>query len=449
VKPSAGGHTSLITDDATFDGQLDPTDLPDSAAVASGLRQRARECPNDGLRKEEGCQDYFAVEPGDLGYSANANIVFEPFGYGGFDGLTDNFVVEWTGEINILATGDYSFFIVSDDGAQLLIDDIQVLTKLNGQTADFDEIWGDHGALEASGEVTQLTAGWHRIKVKLYDQGGPSGILLKWITPYDPEKKVIPVTNLRRPLGNGSYACIGIERDPTQSSFISLNREIDTDNTFVPIATYLPDLPYYGSLTGSELKLFKQVVAADDSRTSGDEDPLYSRLYIEPIGNKSRQDIMSMALDLASSRKIIDNLVRSDVQNQSIINSAVIYRDPQKRRYFELSKAGRMLYQQLHNKQLYGQQTFVVRKGENIQLSGIVMKVDDQESLTSCPIGSAGAVSQFKSGCSKRFSKTVSFEELTQQTYSTYDFNSLMATTFTSDGNPQGCDIDLNVVISR
>jgi hypothetical protein len=388
-------------------------------------------------------QDNFDVELGDPGFSSNANIFFGP---GGFTGLWDNFVVTWSGDIYIPATGDYSFYIVSDDGVRLTIDTTeQVLTMLDGATATDDQIWGDHGAQEASGELKSLTEGWHTIKLKLYDQGGPSGISFRWTTPSDATKQIIPEVNFRHPLGNGSFACIGIERDPTRSSFISLNREIELNNTFAPVDAFLPDQPYYGSVQGSELRLFRDIVALD----TGDVNyPPNSRLFLEPAAGKTTQDLVAMALDLAASRQIIDKLVRPDAQNQSVTASALIKYAGGKR-FYELSKAGRMLYQQLKNQQLYGQQSFVVRKGENLQLSGILMKVDDQESLTSCPIGSAGAVSQFESGCTKRFSRTVSFAEISQQSYTTFDLNSLLTDTYTSDGNPAGCEIELNVILSR
>jgi hypothetical protein len=441
VRPTAAGHYSLVSSSSLIG--LNAGEVPTSAASVYGLRQQAKECPHDTLREELGCQDNFDVELGDPGYSSNANI---NFGWGGFKGLWDNFVVTWSGDIYIPATGDYSFYIVSDDGVRLTIDTTeQVLTMLNGTTATDDQIWGDHGALEASGELKTLTEGWHTIKLKLYDQGGPSNISFRWTTPSDTEKKVIPEGYFRRPLGNGSFACIGIERDPTRSSFISLNREIELDNTFAPVDSYLPDQPYYGSVQGSELRLFRDIVALDTGDTNYAP---HSRLFLEDALGKTTQELMAMALDLAASRQIIDKLVRPDAQNQTVTTSASI-KSANGKRFFELSKTGRMLYQQLKNQQLYGQQTFVVRKGENIQLSGILMKVDDQESLTSCPIGSAGAVSQFDSGCTKRFSRTVSFAEISQQSYTTFDFNSLLTDTYTSDGNPAGCEIELNVILSR
>jgi hypothetical protein len=440
VRPTAAGHYSLVSSDATIG--LSPAEIPSTAASVYGLRQQAKECPHDTLREELDCQDNFDVELGDPGFSSNANIFFGP---GGFTGLWDNFVVTWSGDIYIPATGDYSFYIVSDDGVRLTIDTTeQVLTMLDGATATDDQIWGDHGAQEASGELKSLTEGWHTIKLKLYDQGGPSGISFRWTTPSDATKQIIPEVNFRHPLGNGSFACIGIERDPTRSSFISLNREIELNNTFAPVDAFLPDQPYYGSVQGSELRLFRDIVALDTDVNY----PPNSRLFLEPAAGKTTQDLVAMALDLAASRQIIDKLVRPDAQNQSVTASALIKYAGGKR-FYELSKAGRMLYQQLKNQQLYGQQSFVVRKGENLQLSGILMKVDDQESLTSCPIGSAGAVSQFESGCTKRFSRTVSFAEISQQSYTTFDLNSLLTDTYTSDGNPAGCEIELNVILSR
>ena len=444
VRPTAAGHYSLVSDDATFNGQLLSSELPQSAASVSGLRMQARRCDHGEWDIEAFCDDNFSVEAGDPGYTPNANKNFD---YGGFNGLVNDFVVTWTGDIYLPDDGDYSFYVISDDGARLTIGvNDRVLTMLNGNAAPDEKIWGDHGTEEASGELTDMTAGWYPIKLQMFDQGGPSNIFLQWTTPTQTTKQPIPVANLRRPLGNGTFACIGIERDPTQSSFISLNRDNEAENTFSPVKNYLPDMSYYGSVRGSELKLFLDIVDLDD----GDANyAANTRLFIEPALGRTTQELMSMALDLSASRQIIDKLVRSDAQNQTVTDSALIDRDSNGNRFFTLSKAGRMLYQQLKNQQIYGQQSFVVRKGENIQLSGILMKVDDQQSLTSCPIGSAGAVSQFDSGCTKRFSRTVSFAEITQQSYTTFDLNSLLTDTYTSDGNPAGCEIELNVILSR
>lgn len=464
VRSSAAGHTSLVTTDPTFGGHLTAEELPKSAENISGLSMTIKDCPRNSVKDEDDCTEDRIVLPGDDGYSRIVTGVYPAIVLGPV-GVFQVSMKTWTGEIFVEDTSEpYTFKFYAKGGVRLFIDDTtpeadSILTIRNGEelTKDLQDalIWGSsRTARFVSGEYTFKSQGWHSIKVKYYDPNftsSKSDEALSFLWKIGDASYITnPERFLRQPLGNGSYACIGIRRDVSQSSFISLNRDIEVDNNFEPASNYQPELPYYGSVKGSELKLFRDVVAFDIDTGHGFGNRLEnSRLYIDAlVPEHSVQEVMSMALDLASSRKIIDNLVRSDAQNQSVITSALIEEDF-KGRYFVLSKAGRMLYQQLKDKKLYGQQTFVVRKGENIRLSGILMKVDDQKSLTACPVGSEGAVSQFKSGCTKRFSRTVSYAEINQQAYTTFNLNSLLADTYTSDGNPQGCDIDLNVVVSR
>ncbi|MBV1881345.1 MAG: hypothetical protein KUG82_06910 [Pseudomonadales bacterium] len=112
---------------------------------------------------------------------------------------------------------------------------------------------------------------------------------------------------MRHPLGDGSFSCVALERDTKQSSYISLNRSVELDNLIEPAALYSPGITYYGGTRGSEMKIFRVVVAQDNHQvdTADITHSPSSRYY----------------LDLAQALY--------DVNDD---------------RYFELSDVGKMLY---------------------------------------------------------------------------------------------------------
>jgi len=69
----------------------------------------------------------------------------------------DHFGLEFTGSINIPATGTYTFSLISDDGSKLFIDDKTVV--------DND---GNHGEKEETGTI-ELTEGKHEIRIDYFD----------------------------------------------------------------------------------------------------------------------------------------------------------------------------------------------------------------------------------------------------------------------------------------
>jgi PKD repeat protein len=76
------------------------------------------------------------------------------------DGRQDNFSVMWDGYISVPADSDYSFSLTSDDGSFLWLDETELIN--NG---------GDHSATTVT-QSTHLTAGYHHIVVKMYENGG-------------------------------------------------------------------------------------------------------------------------------------------------------------------------------------------------------------------------------------------------------------------------------------
>ncbi len=83
----------------------------------------------------------------------------------------DDFALKFTGNLTIAQSGKYTFFIASDDGSRVYIDDRLVI--------DND---GLHGMSEKQAAI-ELAAGLHRIAVTYFDNGGGDGLQVAWSGP--------------------------------------------------------------------------------------------------------------------------------------------------------------------------------------------------------------------------------------------------------------------------
>jgi putative heme-binding domain-containing protein len=92
----------------------------------------------------------------------------------------DEFALRFTGMLQVPTSGKYAFFIASDDGSRIYIDD-----KL---LVDND---GLHGMVEKSGEV-ELSAGAHKLVVTYFDNGGGDGLEVAWAGPGLKKQKIAP-----------------------------------------------------------------------------------------------------------------------------------------------------------------------------------------------------------------------------------------------------------------
>ena len=92
----------------------------------------------------------------------------------------DTYALLFTGEIEITNPGDYTFFLSSDDGSKLYIDDVLVI--------DND---GCHGLKELSNETPlNLTAGQHTIRVEFFEKYGAQKLFLKYQGPDSGDVKI-------------------------------------------------------------------------------------------------------------------------------------------------------------------------------------------------------------------------------------------------------------------
>jgi hypothetical protein len=81
------------------------------------------------------------------------------------------YALRFNGQINIPLEGQYSFFVRSDDGSQLLIDDQPVVSNASV-----------NGITETNGSV-YLTAGLHGIEVQYFQQQGEQSLNIDWQGP--------------------------------------------------------------------------------------------------------------------------------------------------------------------------------------------------------------------------------------------------------------------------
>jgi alpha-L-fucosidase len=95
----------------------------------------------------------------------------------------DKFAFEFNGFIKIDKESIYEFFLASDDGSRLFIDDVEVI--------DND---GDHGTVEKAGKIA-LRKGFHRIRIQYFDSGGGNELSVS-MQPEDGKKQLIPAAIL-------------------------------------------------------------------------------------------------------------------------------------------------------------------------------------------------------------------------------------------------------------
>ncbi len=98
--------------------------------------------------------------------------------------------IEWLGTILIEKAGSYTFFLSSDDGSTLRVDNVLVIDNA-----------GAHREKEVSGEIF-LTPGEHFIQLRYLDLGGAAALNWHWKVP-DGERQPVPIEILK-PTRSGS-----------------------------------------------------------------------------------------------------------------------------------------------------------------------------------------------------------------------------------------------------
>ena len=100
-----------------------------------------------------------------------------------YPGLDDRFKNDWgarfSGLIDVPETGNWTFYLTSDDGSELWIDGQSLVTN-----------YGSHGMTERS-QSAQLDTGKYDFKIEFFQGGGPHGLQLSWSGP-NQSKSLVP-----------------------------------------------------------------------------------------------------------------------------------------------------------------------------------------------------------------------------------------------------------------
>jgi len=100
--------------------------------------------------------------------------------------LADHFFARWTGVLRVPKDGKYKFYLESDDGSRLFIDNKQIIDN-NGL----------HAMEEKDGEA-ELKAGDHPIKIEMFENEGETGIKFSW-EGAGQAKEIVPTSALFHP----------------------------------------------------------------------------------------------------------------------------------------------------------------------------------------------------------------------------------------------------------
>ena len=103
--------------------------------------------------------------------------------YQAYPGLDDRFKDDWgarfSGLIEVPETGNWTFYLTSDDGSEFWLDGQSFVTN-----------YGSHAMRERS-QYVQLDTGKHDFKIEFFQGGGPHGLQLSWSGP-NQSKAFIP-----------------------------------------------------------------------------------------------------------------------------------------------------------------------------------------------------------------------------------------------------------------
>lgn len=101
----------------------------------------------------------------------------------------DRFALRFTGHLNVPRSGEYQFFLTSDDRSRLYLNDKEIINND-----------GTHNRREKKGQL-KLSAGNHSIMVTYFEAGGGEALALDWMGP---DLKRSPIDSAFLSVGSGN-----------------------------------------------------------------------------------------------------------------------------------------------------------------------------------------------------------------------------------------------------
>ena len=96
----------------------------------------------------------------------------------------DNFSVRWDGRLKVDHTGEYTFYIIADDGVRFYLNDSLLIDQ-----------WQPQPATEFTGKLNLLEDQEYPIRIEYFEKGGDETMILGWKSDSFP-KSLIPSKNL-------------------------------------------------------------------------------------------------------------------------------------------------------------------------------------------------------------------------------------------------------------
>jgi len=154
--------------------QIKSTSVLKAIAVKDGYEQSDKVYSKyESIKNIKGVQyKYYEIKleklPNFISMTSKKNGSVERFSFDKIQTKEFNFTLIMHGYLNVKSTGEYTFFMASNDGSKLLIDHMEIINND-----------GTHGSQEKSGTV-HLSKGTHLVEVRYFQAGGVKSLKVSW-----------------------------------------------------------------------------------------------------------------------------------------------------------------------------------------------------------------------------------------------------------------------------
>lgn len=146
-------------------------------------------------------------------------------------GHGEHYGVDWHGYVRIDVPGNYGFGTVSDDGSQVFIDGDLIVDNSEIQFWDWEDNISEGNSAGETFPLLNLSAGFHSINVRFYEQRVFDGIELWWFAPNVGESNI--------PYDGTNFHEVPLTFDPTTNWNIVPQEVLYTTPVPLPVAGWL------------------------------------------------------------------------------------------------------------------------------------------------------------------------------------------------------------------
>jgi PKD repeat protein len=182
----------------------------------------------------------------------------------------DNYAFRYTATLPITTAGGYTFYLTSDDGSRLYVDNVLVV--------DHD---GPHGNTTKSNTTPyQLSAGNHALRVEYFEAGGGEGLRVEFsgpgipqqriassFGPYLPPAVILDISGVVNAEGERGFLGLALDPDFVNNRYLYTLYSTDTDQR---VTRFTATADFLGIVPGSEKILLEGLPNTNTVHKSGD-----------------------------------------------------------------------------------------------------------------------------------------------------------------------------------